>query len=76
MADHFIGMNRGALGTKDSLFTYGTSTGATDVEVRIGDALHLTPKEIYMILQLIADKIIHPDPKITATLFPPPAEGF
>ena len=76
MADHFIGMNRGSLGTKDSLFTYGTSTGSTDVEVRIADAKNLQPKDVYMILKLIADKVIHPDPKITATLFPPPAEGL
>lgn len=70
MADHFIGLNRGQQGVKDSDFTYGTATGATDVEVRIADAKGLTRQDVIIILQRINDFLVSANPKIAATRFP------
>lgn len=58
MADHFYGMNRGANPLLPSSIVIGTSTGATDVEVRIADAKSLTREDVYLILQRIADRIV------------------
>jgi len=72
MADHFIGRNRGTIGWGDSGFTYGTSTGATDVEVRIADGKGLTRKDVILILERIEEFITAPDPHIAAAdAFPP-----
>lgn len=72
MTDHFIGVFRGNLGTRDDKFVMGTSAAspAADLEVRIADAKNWTRQELYTALNLIADKIVHVDPHITATLFP------
>ena len=34
MSDHFLGLNKGQEGFKYSDFTYGATTGATDVELQ------------------------------------------
>ena len=58
MADHFIGINRGVVrNTGDALFTVGTSTGSTDVEVRIADAAGWEKKDLYNMVRAIADFI-------------------
>jgi hypothetical protein len=71
MADHFWGVNRGnrQIGRDDSV-TYGTSTGATDVEVRAGDALSLTRADIIIALEMIIAHLLNPS-VITGTKFPP-----
>jgi hypothetical protein len=51
MADHFVGLNRGQEGFNYSDFTTGTSTGATDVELRVADAKNLTKKDVHDILE-------------------------
>lgn len=51
MADHFVGINRGLNGTQYSDFTTGTSTGGTDIELRVGDGLNLTRKDIDLALE-------------------------
>lgn len=70
MADHFIGLNRGALTIHDNAITYGTSTGATDVELRIGDAIGWTRHELIIALELMRDYLQGPS-VITLTKFPP-----
>lgn len=50
MADHFIGINRGKDTFTPVNFVRGTSTGATDIELRYGDALNLTRKDIVLAL--------------------------
>lgn len=69
MADHFIGINRGKEGTKPSDFVTGTSTGATDVEVRIADAAGWTNFELRRALQTIISKLDEA-PNVTGLDFP------
>ena len=58
MADHFYGMNRDVINLTPSSVTIGTSTGSTDVEVRVADGSSLTKKDIYRILEIIRDRIV------------------
>lgn len=58
MADHFIGLNNDGLRDDgDANFTLGTSTGATDVEVRIADAASWTRGTLARKLQAITDYV-------------------
>lgn len=57
MADHFIGVARGSEFHDDSSFTIGTSTGSTDLEVRIADAAGWTKAEVDRALHRIIDYI-------------------
>lgn len=58
MSDHYIGVNRtGNDVNDDSEFTFGTSTGSTDIEVRIADAAGWTQSQVVRALQRIADRI-------------------
>lgn len=56
MSDHFIGLNRGQSGFAASDFTIGTSTGGTDVEVRVADAAHLTREDVVLLLDRIKEQ--------------------
>ena len=70
MADHFIGINRGTDVYTEKSYTYGTSTGATDVEVRIADAAGWTRDELYQALEAIADRLVANDSPAAASKFP------
>jgi hypothetical protein len=70
MADHFIGTNRGLELLSEKSWTYGTSTGSTDLEIRIGDAFGWTRQEIYDALVAAADRIVQNDSPAAASLFP------
>lgn len=61
MASTFIGLNRGQQGTVVGDFTVGTSTGSTDVEVRIDTGKSLTRGEVKLILEAIVRMIDVPD---------------
>ena len=58
MADHFIGVNRGVAREANPLLTVGTSTGSTDVEVRIADAAGWTKLELVKSLGAISRYLI------------------
>lgn len=51
MADLFIGCNRGAIVTQPYRFTTGSSTGSTDVELRIDLSKSLTRQDVANILE-------------------------
>ena len=51
MSDHFLGLNKGQEGFKYSDFTYGATTGATDVELRVADTAGLSKKDVRNILE-------------------------
>jgi hypothetical protein len=74
MADHFVGINRGGgdhgYVFTDSTFTYGTSTGATDIELRIADGAGWTKQEVLVAIELLELFITTSNPAITGT------EGF
>lgn len=70
MADHFIGLNRGAVGFADSQITFGTSSGSTDVEIRIADAAGWTRQELILALEVIEGKLKSPQSPDTDALFP------
>lgn len=53
MASLFIGLNRGQQGFKASDFTIGTSTGSTDVELRIDTGKSLTRLDVKLIVEAI-----------------------
>lgn len=53
MASLYIGLNRGQTGAQSSDFTIGTSTGATDVELRIDTGKSLTRMDVSLILEAI-----------------------
>lgn len=57
MSDHYIGLNRGQSGFTATDFTTGTSTGNTDVEVRVADGANLTKDDVALILDAIRRKI-------------------
>ena len=67
MASTFIGLNRGQQGLLVSDFTVGTSTGSTDVEVRIDTGKSLTRGEVKLILEAIIREIDVPDGAIFNT---------
>lgn len=70
MADHFIGSNRGVVAANDDAsFVYGTSTGATDVEVRIADAAGWTREELHNALKRIVEFLDMPS-NVSGTQFP------
>lgn len=71
MSDHFIGINRGSPGVNDSDFTYGTSTGSTDIELRIADGASLTTKDVMLALEAFMRKLVTHDVHLTGTQFPP-----
>jgi hypothetical protein len=52
MAQQYIGVNRGADYNPDAL-TVGTSTGSTDVELRIDDTKGWTTAELYAVMDAI-----------------------
>ncbi len=70
MADHFLGINRGVPGSSDSDFTYGTSTGATDVELRIADAKSLTRQDVILACQAFERFLLNANVHIAGTEFP------
>lgn len=70
MADHFIGLNRGAIGYADAKLVYGTSTAATDVELRVADAAGWTRAELYQALKVISDKLVAPGSPDADSQFP------
>jgi hypothetical protein len=57
MADHFYGVNRGIVRTVSPTVTEGSSTGSTDVEVRVADAAGWTKYELRKALDAIIDQI-------------------
>lgn len=70
MASHYLGINRGKEGFTDSDFTYGTSSGSTDVELRIDDTIPWTRFEIRKALDAFERFIVTSNPAITGTEFP------
>lgn len=70
MADHFLGINRGVPGTKDTDFTYGTSTGSTDIELRVADAKSLTREDVRKALQAFIRFFVQSNVHIAGTDFP------
>ena len=68
MANHFVSINRGKSGTKNSDFTAGTSsTAGDDIEIRLADAAGLTRKDVRLALKAL--KVYFEDQ--TQTNFPP-----
>ena len=53
MASLYIGLNRGQQGFAASDYTIGTSTGSTDVEVRIDTGKSLDRGDVKLILEAI-----------------------
>lgn len=51
MASLYIGLNRGQTGSSAGDFTIGSSTGSTDVELRIDTGKSLTRQDVYLILE-------------------------
>lgn len=72
MADHFIGINRNdnvfAAGTNPII--RGTSSGSTDVEIRIADAKSWTRNELIDHITMLLDEIVTTD-NIAISKFPP-----
>ena len=52
MASIYIGLNRGAFGLQVDEVTVGTSTGSTDVELRMDETKGLTRKDIRTIIDV------------------------
>lgn len=67
MASTFIGLNRGQQGCMVGDFTVGTSTGGTDVELRVDTGKSLTRLEVKQILEAIEREIDVPDSTIFNT---------
>lgn len=53
MADLYIGLNRGQEGFTASDFTVGSSSGSTDMELRIDDSKSLTRLDIVKFLEAV-----------------------
>ncbi len=53
MASEFLGLNRGASEMQPDLVVAGTSTGATDVELRVDLTKGLTRKDIVTLTEAI-----------------------
>lgn len=51
MADLFVGFNRGVEGFKPSDFTTGSSTGSTDIELRLDDTKGFTRLDVLKALE-------------------------
>lgn len=67
MASTFIGLNRGQQGSLVSDFTVGTSTGGTDLEVRIDTGKSLTRQDAKLMLEAIVRELDTPDSAIFDT---------
>lgn len=71
MADHFLGLNRGHhQGAQDNDFTYGTSTGSTDIELRIADGVTWSRSEVEIALDAMKRFLLNANVHITGTQFP------
>jgi len=70
MADHYLGINRGNVGFQDNQFTYGTSTGSTDIELRIADGVAWTRQEVILALEMMEVFLTEANPAIAGTEFP------
>lgn len=70
MTDHFLGINRGKQGAKDADFVYGTSTGSTDIELRIADGASLTRKDVLLALEAFERFLVAANVNIAGTKFP------
>ena len=57
MSDHYVGLNRGQNGLSDDQYVIGTSTGGTDVEVRIADGAGLSRFDVVLILQAMTRRV-------------------
>ena len=55
MANRFFGLNRGA--NINTPVTEGSSTGSTDVEVRVDDSKALTKSDVALLLEAIVKHI-------------------
>lgn len=64
MADRFFGLNRGQDG---SLVTEGASTGSTNVELRVNDAVNLTKHEVERLVRKIVEHINERNDTIPST---------
>jgi hypothetical protein len=70
MASHYLSIQRGTEGLKDSDFTYGTSSSSGDIEVRIDDTIPWTRLETKKALEAMVRFFEFPNPAISGTLFP------
>jgi len=51
MADHFVSLNRGQMGSIQSDYVTGTSTaGNVGIELRLGDSANYTKKDVLLAL--------------------------
>lgn len=55
MADRYFGLNRGA--DANTPVTEGSSTGSTNVELRVNDAVSLTKSEVAILVEQIIKHI-------------------
>ncbi len=53
MASEFYGLNRGSLDGKDEAVVVGSSTGATDVELRVDTGKGTTRKDVRILVMSI-----------------------
>jgi hypothetical protein len=67
MTNHYLGINRGQQGFGDSDFTYGTSSGSTDYELRIDDSKHSDIKDVILALDAFKRFLVQPNVHIAAT---------
>lgn len=70
MTDHYLGINRGKPGFTDSDFVYGTSTGSTDIELRIADGVVWTRLEVELALDAFKRFLLNSNVHIPGTQFP------
>jgi len=69
MADHFVSINRGKDGFKDTDFTFGTSSAATDkIELRVLDGAGLTRKDVLLALEAF-ERLFNNGPRVGAAGF-------
>jgi hypothetical protein len=70
MADHFYGINRGKLELTPVSIVRGTSTGSTDIELRVADAAGLTRKDVIIALEALEALFAQPGSSPDGTNFP------
>lgn len=68
MSNTFIGTNLGLEYTKEVGWTKGAASGATDMELRIADAVPWTRRELVIALQGLIYQL-EQDSNVTATKF-------
>lgn len=56
MANRFFGLNRGQ--DRNNPVTEGSSTGATDIEIRVDDTKNLTKKDVQILIDQLNDHIL------------------